>query len=86
MTVIGILNPQEPLPSIDSKYAAVEGMEKPIDLDEDSWAVDYFILFFHSGAHGPMATSILKSFVKQKDLLEYRVIGVSIDTTTIFFD
>ena len=38
MTVIGILNPQEPLPSIESKYAAVEEMEVPKDLDEDSWA------------------------------------------------
>ena len=86
MTVIGVLNPQEPLPSIDSKYAAVEGMEVPIDLDEDSWTVDYFILFFHSGAHDPVATSILKSLVKKQKLLECKVVGVSIDTTTTLFD
>ena len=70
MTIIGVLNPQEPLPLIESKYAVVEGMEVPIDLDEDSWAIDYFILFFHSGAHDPVATSVLKSLVKKQDILE----------------
>ena len=58
----------------------------PIDLDEDSWAVDYFTFFFHSGAHDPVATSVLKSFVKKQDLLECKVVGISIDTTTTFFD
>ena len=86
MTIIGVLNPQEPLPLIESKYAVVEGMEVPIDLDEDSWAIDYFILFFHSGAHDPVATSVLKSLVKKQDILECKVVGVSIDTTTTLFD
>ena len=49
-------------------------------------AVDYFILFFHSGTHDPLATSILKSLVKKRDTLECKIVGVSIDTTTALFD
>ena len=60
MPVIEILNPQDPIPGVDSKYTVLKGMEVDFDLNEDSWATDYFIIFFHTGPNDPVSTSILR--------------------------
>ena len=41
-------------------YTALEGVEVKLDLNEDSWATDYFIIFFHTGPNDPVSTSILR--------------------------
>ena len=69
MPVIHILNPQDPIPEVKSSSAILDGTEVLIanitnvilmimlqvlvDLNEDSWASDYFVIFFHSGANHP---------------------------------
>ena len=69
MPVIHILNPQDPIPEVKSNSAILDGTEVLIanitnvilmimlqvlvDLNEDSWASDYFVIFFHSGANHP---------------------------------
>ena len=60
MPVIEILNPQDPIPEVLSMYTVVEGVEMKLDLNEDSWATDYFIIFFHTGPNDPVSTSILR--------------------------
>ena len=44
MPVIEILNPQDPIPEVKSVYTALKGVEVQVDLNEDSWARDYFII------------------------------------------
>ena len=58
MPVIEILNPQDPIPEVKSVYTALKGVEVEVDLNEDSWARDYFIIFFHTGPNDPVSTSI----------------------------
>ena len=41
-------------------YTVLEGEEVKLDLNEDSWATDYFIIFFHTGPNDPVSTSILR--------------------------
>ena len=41
-------------------YTVLEGVEVKMDLNEDSWATDYFIIFFHTGPNDPVSTSILR--------------------------
>ena len=60
MPVIEILNPQDPIPEVKSLYTALKGVEVEVDLNEDSWARDYFIIFFHTGPNDPVSTSILR--------------------------
>ena len=60
MPVIEILNPQDPIPEVVSMYTVLEGVEVKLDLNEDSWATDYFIIFFHTGPNDPVSTSILR--------------------------
>ena len=60
MPVIEILNPQDPIPEVKSVYTALKGVEVEVDLNEDSWARDYFIIFFHTGPNDPVSTSILR--------------------------
>ena len=60
MPVIEILNPQDPIPQVKSVYTALKGVEVQVDLNEDSWARDYFIIFFHTGPNDPVSTSILR--------------------------
>ena len=60
MPVIEILNPQDPIPEVKSVYTALKGVEVQVDLNEDSWARDYFIIFFHTGPNDPVSTSILR--------------------------
>ena len=60
MPVIEILNPQDPIPEVVSMYTVLGGVEINLDLNEDSWATDYFIIFFHTGPNDPISTSILR--------------------------
>ena len=60
MPVIEILNPQDPISEVKSVYTALKGVEVEVDLNEDSWARDYFIIFFHTGPNDPVSTSILR--------------------------
>ena len=58
MPVIEILNPQDPIPEVMTMYTVLEGVEVKLDLNEDYWATDYFIIFFHTGPNDPVSTSI----------------------------
>ena len=60
MPVIEILNPQDPIPEVTSMFTVLKGEEVELDLNEDSWATDYFIIFFHTGPNDPVSTSILR--------------------------
>ena len=60
MPVIEILNPQDPIPEVMSMYTVLGGLEMKLDLNEDSWATDYFIIFFHTGPNDPVSTAILR--------------------------
>ena len=60
MPVIEILNPQDPIPEVKSMYTVLNGAEVELDLNEQSWANDYFIIFFHTGPNDPVSTSILR--------------------------
>jgi len=86
MPVIEILNPQDPIPEVKSVYTALKGVEVEVDLNEDSWARDYFIIFFHTGPNDPVSTSILRSVDAVNETLPCKVVGVSMDTTTSIFD
>ena len=61
MPVIEILNPQDPIPGVKSMYTVLKGEEVDVDLNEKSWATDYFIIFFHTGPNDPVSTSILRN-------------------------
>merc|ERR550534_3677869 len=65
---------------------ALKGVEVEVDLNEDSWARDYFIIFFHTGPNDPVSTSILRSVDAVNETLPCKVVGVSMDTTTSIFD
>jgi len=91
MPFIEILNPQTFIPDVKSKYTIIGGSyEEAIDLNEDSWATEYFVLFFHTGPQDPVATSILRSVDKKNDTgpdqLTCKVIGISMDTIHSLFD
>jgi len=91
MPFIEILNPQTFIPDVKSKYTIIDGSyEEAIDLNDDSWATEYFVLFFHTGPQDPVATSILRSVDKKNDTgpdqLTCKVIGVSMDTIQTLFD
>jgi len=86
MPVIEILNPQDPIPEVLSMYTALEGVEVKLDLNEDSWATDYFIIFFHTGPNDPVSTSILRTVDTANETLPCKVVGVSMDTTNSIFD
>merc|ERR1719154_696960 len=90
MPVIETLNPQTPIPDVKSNYTIINGVEEPIDLNEDSWATEYFVVFFHTGPQDPVSTSILRSVDKKNDTgpdqLTCKVVGISMDTTHALFD
>merc|ERR550534_2601358 len=65
---------------------ALKGVEVKVDLNEDSWARDYFIIFFHTRPNDPVSTSILRSVDAVNETLPCKVVGVSMDTTTSIFD
>ncbi len=57
MPLIEILNPQDPILKVQSNFTVIGGVEIQLDLNEDSWATDYFVVFFHSGpGQWPAAT------------------------------
>ena len=82
MPVIEILNPQTSIPDVKSKFTIINRREEAIDLNEDSWATEYFVLFFHTGPQDPVATSILRSVDKKNDTgpdqLTRKVVGTLI--------
>ena len=90
MPFVEILNPQTYIPDVKSNFTVIDGYERDIDLNEDSWATEYFVLFFHTGPHDPVATSILRSMDKKNnagpDQLTCKVVGISMDTTQALFD
>ena len=90
MPVIEILNPQTSIPDVKSKFTIINHREESIDLNEDSWATEYFVLFFHTGPQDPVATSILRSVDKKNDTgpdqLTCKVVGISMDTTPAILD
>jgi len=90
MPFIEILNPQTFIPDVKSNFTIIDGFEKNIDLNEDSWATEYFVLFFHTGPHDPVSTSILRSVDRKNnkgpDQLTCKVVGISMDTTQALFD
>eukprot|EP00091_Calanus_sinicus_P020790 TRINITY_DN5897_c0_g1_i1.p1 TRINITY_DN5897_c0_g1~~TRINITY_DN5897_c0_g1_i1.p1 ORF type:complete len:288 (-),score=126.14 TRINITY_DN5897_c0_g1_i1:65-928(-) len=90
MPVIEILNPQTSIPDVKSKFTIINRREESIDLNEDSWATEYFVLFFHTGPQDPVATSILRSVDKKNDTgpdqLTCKVVGISMDTTPAILD
>ena len=90
MPFVEILNPQTYIPDVKSNFTVIDGYERNINLNEDSWATEYFVLFFHTGPHDPVATSILRSMDKKNnagpDQLTCKVVGISMDTTQALFD
>jgi len=90
MPLIEILNPQTLIPDVQSSYTINNGTEEKIDLNDDTWATEYFVLFFHTGPQDPVSTFTLKSVDKRNDTgpdaLTCKVIGVSLDTTHALFD
>jgi len=90
MPFVEIINPQTYIPDVKSNFTVIDGYERDIDLNEDSWATEYFVLFFHTGPHDPVATSILRSMDKKNnagpDQLTCKVVGISMDTTQALFD
>ena len=44
-----ILNPQEEIPDVLSKYTVIKDRVEAIDLNEDSWSTDYYVIFFPTG-------------------------------------
>ena len=69
MPLIEILNPQDPIPEVQSNYTIVGDTEVELDLNEDSWAMEYFVVFFHTGPNDPVSTSLLKTM----DSLPFKV-------------
>jgi len=67
-------------------YTVLKGDMVELDLNEDSWATDYFIIFFHTGPNDPVSTSILRSVDADNESLPCKVVGVSMDTTNSIFD
>jgi len=90
MVVIETLNPQTPIPDVKSYHTIINGSLEFVDLNEDSWATEYFVVFFHTGPQDPVATSILRSVDKKNDIgpdqLTCKVVGISMDTTGTLMD
>ena len=97
MPVIEILNPQDLIPEVKSEYTVLGGVETLVDLNEDSWATDYFVVFFHTGPSDPVSTSILRAVDNRNETqpckvtllpsgsVSLQVVGVSLDTSTALF-
>ena len=47
-TNFAILNPQDKIPDVASKFTVVKDEISPIDLNEDEWSKEYFVIFFHN--------------------------------------
>ena len=44
-----ILNPQDEIPDVMSKYTVIRDKVEAIDLNEKNWSNDYYVIFFHTG-------------------------------------
>ena len=73
MPLIEILNPQDPIPEVQSNYTIVGDTEVELDLNEDSWAMEYFVVFFHTGPNDPVSTSLLKAMDSRNESLPFKV-------------
>ena len=86
----GILNPQEKIPDVQSKYTIVKDQIHPIDLNEDSWSMDYFVIFFHTGPRDPVATELLHLLDKQNNpgVSEFpcKIVAISMDSPQAIYD
>ena len=79
-----ILNPQDKIPDVVSKFTVVKDEIVPIDLNEDKWSKDYFVMFFHTGPQDPAATKLLKLLDKKNnpgiDKFPCKIVTVSMDS------
>ena len=75
MPFIEILNPQDPIPDVQSNYTIINDTEVKLDLNEDSWATEYFVLFFHTGPSDPVSTSLLKAVDSRNETLPCKVLS-----------
>ena len=79
-----ILNPQDKIPDVASKFTVVKDEIAPIDLNEDEWSKDYFVMFFHTGPQDPAATKLLKLLDKKNnpgiDSFPCKIVAVSMDS------
>ena len=73
MPFIEILNPQDPIPEVQSNYTIVGDTEVELDLNEDSWAMEYFAVFFHTGPNDPVSTSLIKAMDRRNESLPFKV-------------
>ena len=73
MPFIEILNPQDPIPDVQSNYTIINVTEVDLDLNEDSWATEYFVLFFHTGPSDPVSTSLLRAVDSRNETLPCKV-------------
>jgi hypothetical protein len=73
MPVIEILNPQDPIPEVKSNYTIIDDVEVELDLNEDIWCTEYFVVFFHSGPSDPVSTSTLRALDKRNEALPCKV-------------
>ena len=44
-----ILNPQDEIPDVMSKYTVIKDKVEGIDLNENNWSNNYYVIFFHTG-------------------------------------
>ena len=85
-----ILNPQEFIPDVQSKYTVIKDEIQPIDLNEDSWSMDYFVIFFHTGPRDPIATELLHLLDKHNNpgVSEFpcKIVAISMDSPQAIYD
>ena len=83
-TNFAILNPQDKIPDVASKFTIVKDEIVPIDLNEDEWSKDYFVMFFHTGPQDPAATKLLNLLDKKNnpgiDTFPCKLVTVSMDS------
>jgi len=62
-----ILNPQEEIPDVLSKYTVIKDRVEAIDLNEDSWSTAYSVVFFLTGPHDFVSSELLKKLDKKNN-------------------
>ena len=79
-----ILNPQDKIPDVTSKFTVIKDVIAPIDLNEDEWSKEYFVLFFHTGPQDPAATELLKLLDKKNnpgiETFPCKIVAISMDS------
>ena len=86
-----ILNPQQQIPDVQAKFTVFNSSKvEAIDLNEDQWSTDYFVVFFHTGPHDPVSTELLKILDKKNNpgINEFpcKIIAISMDATETIID